>query len=203
MVTLSSPGPVDVTVNRGAQPRPSARCPLILAAPGTRIPCSGTKATGATTSRPPMTAGIIAAAVDARAGPSPSARPMDEDAAADVRIDDEAGAVAAAQVDEFAQARMALGHAEGQTADEVLLQGDVHRQRGHRDHDQGRGDDVVVSGVLPIEHGDRRRDRPLRTLVEQHRAPEEVVVQPCELQRGESCQRWTGEWKDDLEELPG
>jgi hypothetical protein len=33
---------------------------------------------------------------------------------------------------------------------------------------------------LAVEHGDRRRDRPLGTLVEQVGAPEEVVAQPCE-----------------------
>ena len=62
-------------------------------------------------------------------------------------------------------------------------------------------DQVVVGEEDALEVVQRRRDRPLVTRLDQHDRPQEVVVDPRELERGQRRQRRPAERQDDPEEL--
>ena len=98
-------------------------------------------------------------------------------------------------------AALSLRTAQCKSPDELFLEEEVDEQGRQGDDDRRRRDQVEVGRVLPVEDGDRRCDRTLVALVEEHRTPEEVVVQPRELQRGERRECGAGQRQDDLEEL--
>src|SRR5262245_49465862 len=53
--------------------------------------------------------------------------------------------------------RSALGRAQGESADELLLQHEEDDERGDGDHDRAGGDEVVVREELALEVVERRR----------------------------------------------
>ena len=73
--------------------------------------------------------------------------------------------------------------------------------RRQRDQDRRRRDQVVVGEVGALQVRQRRGDRPLVAGAHQHDRPEEVVVDPGELERRERGQRRLAQRQDDPEEL--
>src|SRR3954451_13946855 len=79
----------------------------------------------------------------------------------------------------------ALFGADGQTGDEVPLQRQVDDQGWQGDVHRSRRDQVVIREELAAEVCQRRGYRPVRTLLLEDHGPEEVVVDPRKLQRGQ------------------
>ena len=94
----------------------------------------------------------------------------------------------------------ALGRAQGQPGDELLLQHEEHDQHRERHQHRPRREQVVVGEELPAQVVERTGDRELVALpTEEHGRPEELVVDPGDLERG---QRRKGRTDQGHGELP-
>src|SRR3954470_7546432 len=92
----------------------------------------------------------------------------------------------------------ALLGADGQASDEVPLQRQVDDERGQGDVHRSSRDQVVIREKLTAKVCQRGGNRPVRTLLLEDHGPEEVVVDPRKLQRGQRRECRERERHDDL-----
>ena len=82
-----------------------------------------------------------------------------------------------------AKAALALVGAQRKSTDELLLEQEIHRDCWYSDDHRGRSDQTVLSRERARKLGYRGSNRFFRTIEKHDAPPEEIVVQPGELQR--------------------
>src|SRR5664280_1557796 len=91
-----------------------------------------------------------------------------------------------------------LARAQCESGDKLLLQHQIDHQCGDGGHDGPGRNEVVVLGEDTVQVVDAGRDGEPVAALDEQQCPEEVVVDPDELQRGQCRESRSGQRHDDL-----